>query len=67
MTKSTLAAALLIAAGFSAAYSAESSAADVFLRTTTASINLSNDGSPVTLKQVTSPRGRGSSPPRRTR
>ena len=57
MTKSKLAAALLIAAGFSAAYSAESTAADVFLRTTTASINLSNDGSPVTLKQVTLPAG----------
>jgi hypothetical protein len=57
MTKSKLAAALLIAAGFSAAYSAESGAADVFLRTTTASINLSSDGSPVTLKQVTLPAG----------
>lgn len=57
MTNSKLAAALLIAAGFSAAYSAESSAADVYLRKTTASINLSNDGSPVTLKQVTIPAG----------
>jgi hypothetical protein len=56
MTKSTLAAALLIAAGFSA-YSAESSAADVYLRTTTASVNLSSNGSPVTLKQVTIPAG----------
>ena len=56
MTKSTLAAALLIAAGFSA-YSAESSAADVYLRTTTASVNLSSDGSQVTLKQVTIPAG----------
>ena len=56
MTKSTLAAALRIAAGFSA-YSAESSAADVYLRTTTASVNLSSDGSPVTLKQVTIPAG----------
>lgn len=57
MTNSKLAAALLIAAGFSAAYSAESSAADVYLRTTTASINLSNNGSPVTIKQVTIPAG----------
>ena len=58
MTKSKLASALLIAAaGFSAAYSAESSAADVYLRSTTASINLSSDGSPVSLKQVTIPAG----------
>ena len=57
MTNSKLAAALLIAAGFSAAYSAESSAADVYLRSTTAGINLSSDGSPVSLKQVTIPAG----------
>jgi hypothetical protein len=58
MTKSKLASALLIAAaGFSAAYSAESSAADAYLRTTTASVNLSSDGSPVALKQVTVPAG----------
>ena len=58
ITKRRLAAALLIAAsGFSAAYSAESSAADVFLRKTTASVNLSSDGSPVTIKQVTIPAG----------
>lgn len=57
MTKSTLAAAMLIAAGFSTAYSAESSAADAYLRTTTASVNLSSSGSPVTLKQVTIPAG----------
>ena len=58
MTKSKLTAALLIAASaFSAAYSAESSAADVFLRTTTASVNLSNDGSPVVIKQVAIPAG----------
>jgi hypothetical protein len=57
MTNSKLATALLIAAGFSAAYSAESSAADVYLRSTTASINLSSDGSPVSLKQVTIPAG----------
>lgn len=50
--------ALLIAAcGFCAAYSAETSAADVYLRTTAASINLSDDGSPVTLRQVTIPAG----------
>jgi hypothetical protein len=52
-----LAAALIVASGFSAAYSADSSAADVFLRKTTASTNLSADGSPVTLKQVTIPAG----------
>jgi hypothetical protein len=57
MTKSKLAAALLIAAGFSVAYSAESSAADAYLRTTAASVNLSSDGSPVILKQVTIPAG----------
>ncbi|HEY7642585.1 MAG TPA: hypothetical protein VH814_22820 [Steroidobacteraceae bacterium] len=57
MTKSTLAAALLIAAGFSASYSAQSNAADVFLRSTTASVNLSNDGSPVTIKQLALPAG----------
>jgi hypothetical protein len=57
MTNSKLAAALLIAAGLSSAYSAESSAADVYLRSTTASINLSSDGSPVTIKQVTIPAG----------
>jgi hypothetical protein len=57
MTKSKLAAALLIAAGFSVAYSAESSAADTYLRTTAASVNLSSDGSPVILKQVTIPAG----------
>jgi hypothetical protein len=57
-TRSKLAAALLIAASaFSAAYSAESSAADVFLRTTTASVILSDDGSPRTIKQVTLPAG----------
>lgn len=50
-------AALVLAGAFSAAYSAESSAADVFLRKTTASTNLSADGSPVTLKQVTIPAG----------
>jgi hypothetical protein len=50
-------AALIAASGFSAAYSAESSAADVFLRKTSASINLSSDGSPVTLKQVSIPAG----------
>src|SRR5688572_17421139 len=57
MTKSKLAAALLIVAGFSAAYSAESSAAEVYLRATTAGIDLSNDGSPVTIRQVTIPAG----------
>jgi hypothetical protein len=57
MTKSKLVAALIVASGFCAAYSAESSAADVFLRQTSASTNLSADGSPVTLKQVSIPAG----------
>lgn len=58
LAKRKLASALLIAAcGFCAAYSAETSAADVYLRTTAASINLSDDGSPVTLRQVTIPAG----------
>jgi hypothetical protein len=58
MTNSKLTAALLIAASaFSAAYSAESNAADAYLRKTTASINLSSDGSPVTIKQVSIPAG----------
>ena len=53
-----LTAALLIAAGvFSATYSAASSAADAYLRSTTASVNLSSDGSPVTIKSVTIPAG----------
>jgi hypothetical protein len=58
MTRSKLATALLIAAGvLSATYSPASSAADADLRSTTASVNLSNDGSPVTLKTVTIPAG----------
>jgi len=58
MTNSKLATALLIAAGvFSATYSAASSAADAYLRSTTASVNLSSDGSPVTIKTVTIPAG----------
>jgi hypothetical protein len=58
MTNSKLATALLIAAGvFSATYSAASSAADAYLRSTTASVNLSSDGSPVVLKSVTVPAG----------
>jgi hypothetical protein len=57
INRKILVAALIAASGFSAAYSAESSAADVFLRKTTASINLSSDGSPVILKQVTIPAG----------
>jgi hypothetical protein len=58
MTNSKLATALLIAAGvFSATYSAASSAADAYLRSTTASVNLSSDGSPVTIKSVTIPAG----------
>ena len=57
INRKLVAAALIVASGFSAAYSAESSAADVFLRATTASINLSADGSPRTIKQVTIPAG----------
>ena len=53
-----LRAAMLIAAtGFTAAYSANSSAADVFLRYTTASKNLSDTGEPVTILSVTIPAG----------
>ena len=53
-----LRAAMLIAAtGFSAAWSANVSAADVFMRTTTASTNLSDTGSPVTILSVTIPAG----------
>ena len=57
ISRKLVAAALFVASAFSATYSAESSAADVFLRKTTASVNLSNDGSPVLLKQVTIPAG----------
>ena len=58
MTNSKLATALLMAAGvFSATYSAASSAADAYLRSTAASINLSSDGSPVTIRSVTIPAG----------
>jgi hypothetical protein len=50
-----MAAVLLVAGSIGAASSA--SAADVYLRTTTASTNLSNDGSPVMVRQVTIPAG----------
>ena len=53
-----LRAAMLIAAtGFTAAYSASSSAADVFMRTTTASKFLSDTGAPVAILSVTIPAG----------
>ena len=53
-----LRAAMLIAAtGFTAAYSASSSAADVFMRTTTASKNLTDTGAPLTILTVTIPAG----------
>jgi hypothetical protein len=55
--KQLLVAVLVAACGFSATYSAESSAADVYLRTTTAITNLSNTGAPVTIRQVTIPAG----------
>ncbi len=48
---------LVAASGFSAAYSAQTLAADVFLRKTTASTSLSADGSPRTIRQVTIPAG----------
>jgi|SRR5688572_10577850 hypothetical protein len=53
-----LRAAMLIAAtGFSAAYSASSSAADVFMRTTTTSRNLSDSGAPLNILTATIPAG----------
>ena len=53
-----LRAAMLIAAtGFTAAYSASSSAADVFMRTTTTSKFLSDTGAPVAIITVTIPAG----------
>ena len=53
-----LRAAMLIAAtGFTAAYSASSSAADVYLRYTTTSKNLSDTGAPVTILSLTIPAG----------
>ena len=56
-SKATMVAVLVAVSGFSAAYSAESSAADVFLRTTSTSINLSSTGSPVAITKVTVPAG----------
>ncbi len=55
--RKVLVAAFIAASGFSATYSAETSAADVYLRTTTVSTNLSSTGSPVTIRQVTIPAG----------
>ena len=53
-----LRAAMLIAAsGFTAVYSADSSAADAYRRTTTVSKNLSGDGSPVAIISVSIPAG----------
>jgi hypothetical protein len=55
---SKLMAAVLVAASGFSAYSAEANnSADVFLRTTTASTELSDDGSPTLIKQVTIPAG----------
>ncbi len=54
-----LRAAMLIAAtGFMAAYSASSSAADVFSRNTNTSKNLSDTGAPVAILSVTVPAGK---------
>jgi len=50
-------AALVAVAGFSVAYSATSSAADVYFRNTSVSKNLSDDGSPVALISVSIPAG----------
>jgi hypothetical protein len=53
-----LRAAMLVAVtGFTAGYSASSSAGDVIMRTTTSSKNLSDTGAPVTLISVTIPAG----------
>jgi hypothetical protein len=56
-TRKFMTAMLVAACGFSAAYSAESSAADVYLRKTNASVNLSDTGAPVAITQVTVPAG----------
>lgn len=48
---------LIAASGFSATYSAETNAADVYLRTTAAAVNLSDDGSVRLIRQVTVPAG----------
>ena len=48
---------LIAATGFTAAYSASSSAADVFVRTTQTSKFLSDTGAPVTILSVTIPAG----------
>ena len=54
-----LRAAMLIAAtGLTAAYSANSSAADVFIRNTNVSKNLSDTGAPVTILSVAVPAGK---------
>ena len=52
------AAMLLAATGFTAAYSANSSAADVFSRNTNTSKNLSDTGAPVAILSVTVPAGK---------
>ena len=58
MIRKKLTAAVLIGAGGVAmVHSAETSAAEVYLRATTASVNLSNSGAPVTIRQVTVPAG----------
>ena len=58
MIKKRLTAAVLIgASGVAMVHSAETSAAEVYLRATSASINLSNSGAPVTIRQVTIPAG----------
>jgi len=49
---------LIAATGFTAAYSASSSAADVFVRTTQTSKFLSDTGAPVAILSVTVPAGK---------
>ena len=51
------AAMLLAATGFTAAYSTSSSAADVYMRTTTSSTNLNDTGAPRTILSATIPPG----------
>lgn len=55
--RTLLAAVLLVTSGVTATHSAATQAAGVYLRTTTASVNLSSTGAPVVLTQVTIPAG----------
>jgi len=57
INKKLMAAVLIATSGVAAIHSADTSAAEVFLRTTSTSTNLSSNGSPVTIRQVTIPAG----------